>query len=314
MESGSGIRYLKRSEIDIEKWDRLVKNSANGFLYAQSFYLDALVEWGGLVLDDYQFIMPLPHRKKYGITYIYVAPFIGQLGIIGIDPVLSSLTDDFLRAVPKHFIKADLLMNEQNASATEPSLDTVLRTNYIIPLDKDYEYLRSNYSEDATKNIRRTLKWGLTPCTNISVDKIIKLYRTAYGEKNTHISQKDYTHFKMLAGQCMVKGNGFTIGIQDRNKKLLAAAFFGSDNKRIYYILGAPSPEGRKANATHLLIDEVIKKYAGTSYVFDFEGSDIPNVSKFYLKFGPLTKHYDLVRIDRTPTWARGLRKKFMGK
>ena len=136
------------------------------------------------------------------------------------------------------------------------------------------------------------------------------MYMEAYGKKNRNISPIDYKRFKILGERCIERGNGFTMGVRDPNMELLASAFFGKDEKRIYYILGAPSPQGRIVNATHVLIDEVIKKYAGTGIVFDFEGSDIASVSQFYRKFSPIAMQYDLVQIDRLPKWLQWLRKK----
>jgi hypothetical protein len=78
------IQHLTRNEIDSIKWNNCVERSANGLIYAFSYYLDALCDnWDAFVIDDYNAIMPLPWRKKAGIKYIYAPPFIQQLGIIG---------------------------------------------------------------------------------------------------------------------------------------------------------------------------------------------------------------------------------------
>lgn len=294
------IRHLKREEIDTFKWDRCVAQAPNGWLYARSFYLDAYGHWEALVKGDYDHIMPLPAKRKYGIRYLHIPPFTGQLGIIGKDPVTQALTDDFIRHIPASFLLVDIMLNEGNPPPSLPGIRRKQKTNLVLSLKEDYASIYRQYSKDAKKNLRRTQPLGLTPCFDIDMETIIRLYRTAYGKKNRDISGASYDRMARLGGQCIRNGFGFTMGMRNPEGALLAAAFFGMDEKRIYYILGAPGGKDKVSNAVHNLIDEVIKKYAGTGITFDFEGSDIPSVAAFYRKFGPQTMHYDFVQIIRS--------------
>ncbi len=310
-ESTNHIRYLTREGIDNGKWDQCVKNATNGWLYARSFFLDGICHWNALVADDYEYILPLPIKKKYGFTYIYLPPFTGQLGIIGSGPVSTALTALFIRSIPKSFQLADMLMNEQNPSIILPEVFSIRRTNYIIPLQEDYEIIRNRYSKDAQKNIREAGAFSLVTSAGISLDRVVSLYKAAYGKKNKNLSDTDYKRFSILGRQCIEKGYGFSVGIMNPDNELLAAAFFGKDEKRIYYILGAPGLMGRKYNAVHFLIDEVIKQFAGKELVFDFEGSDIPSVAQFYKKFNPVAMDYEFVRLNRLPWWLRWMKRNF---
>lgn len=317
------IRYLKRKEIDTARWDRCVALAPNGWLYARSFFLDGVGRWDALVAGDYDYIMPLPKRRKYGLAYTYIPVFTGQLGIIGIRPVSPELTEQFIYAVPASFRIADLLMNELNPSYSPAGIPSpspagipgfspagilvTRRTNYILSLRDEYAILCERYSADAKKNLRRTSALHLSPCTDIPMDTIIRLYRSAYGDKHPQVSAKAYDRMAEVGRRCISEGMGFTLGINDPGGALLAAAFFGMDDKRIYYILGAPTPQGRQSNAVHSLIDEVIRKYAGTGLVFDFEGSDIPSVAAFYRKFSPQVAYYDHVILNRLPQWIQRL-------
>lgn len=77
------IRYLKNNEIDVKKWDACVEQSPNGLLYASSFFLNNLCMWDALVLNDYEAVMPLPKRKKWGVEYIYNPAYAAQCGVTG---------------------------------------------------------------------------------------------------------------------------------------------------------------------------------------------------------------------------------------
>ena len=301
MNNGDDIRYLHRGEIDTTSWDRCVRESPNGWLYARSFFMDVLGDWDALVTPEYQYILPLPKKKKFGLPYTYIPPLIGQLGIIGPEQVDATRVETFLRHIPGSFKLVDILLNEGNAAPAWPGPQLTARTNYVLPLQADYSTLYQQYTEDARKNLRRTQRAGLYPEENVSVEKIIGLYRAAYQEKGNFFSDGDYQRIAVLCESCIARGHGFTLGIKGPGNVLHAAGFFGRDEKRIYYLLGAPGPDGRQFNAVHSLVDEVIRKYAGTALSLDFEGSDIPSVAAFYRKFSPLTRVYHQVKFHRLP-------------
>jgi len=294
--SSYDIRYLDREKIDAAKWDRCVERSPNGWLYARSFYLDCICSWGALVAEDYEYIMPLPKKNKLGLQYAYVPPLVGQLGIIGPHPATTDLTNAFIRHIPRRFSLVDILLGEQTPAPTLPGIRITSRINYILSLNEEYANLWKNYSEDAKKNLRRSARHGLMPVFDqVPMSTVIGLYKAAYGEKNSHLAAKDYAMIARLGESCIEKGLGFTIGIVDSRDQLMAAAFLGKDDKRIYYLLGAPTGPGRRNSAIHCLIDQLIQRYAATDLTFDFEGSDIPSVAAFYRKFSPRESRLDQV-------------------
>jgi hypothetical protein len=90
-------------------------------------------------------------------------------------------------------------------------------------------------------------------------------------------------------------------GVTDAARNVIFGAAIFIDSNRLYYVLGAPTEEGRQKRATYFFIDHILKSYAGTGLLFDFEGSDLPTVSAFYRKFGPKTEHYFELTINRFP-------------
>lgn len=314
MSTGPHIRYLKRQEIDTGRWDRCIRQAPNGWIYMQSFFLDGISgrRWDALVASspdsgDYEYVLPLLKKRKYGLWYTYVSPFVGQSGLIGRQPIPPVLIDHFLSHIPSTFRLVDILLNEQNPPPSLPQIQVTHRTNYVLPLRTDYANLCERYTADAKKNLRRTGNAGLFPEGDIPVSTVIGLYRAAYKNKNRFFSSGDYQRIAALCESCISRGHGFTLGIRDQQHHLHAAGFFAIDDKRIYYLLGAPSPEGRKSNAVHALIDAVIRQYAGKELEFDFEGSDIPSVAAFYRKFSPEARQYCQVKLNRLPRWLQRL-------
>ena len=95
------IKCVTYQQIDKQKWDGCIDKAVNGLVYAYSFYLDEIADnWDALILNDYEAVMPLTWRKKYGIHYLYQPFFCASLGIFTEQKIADELTAKFLQAVP----------------------------------------------------------------------------------------------------------------------------------------------------------------------------------------------------------------------
>ena len=76
------MRLLSHNEIDIVKYDECIENSMQGTVYAMSWYLNAVFPgWSAYVIDDYDVVMPIPLKQKFGLKYALQPQFCQQLGI-----------------------------------------------------------------------------------------------------------------------------------------------------------------------------------------------------------------------------------------
>lgn len=303
------IEYVKHSEINKAKWDACVARAPNGYIFSQSFYLDGMCQWDALIAGNYQILMPLPYNQKMGIAYIYHPYFMGQLGIITLQPVSTAMLQAFVAAIPLKFKYVDLDFNEGNPLIHLHNAQCHLRNNYVLALDKPYHLIENNYSKDAKKNLRRAAEHLLQVQENIPSALVISYFKAAYASVNKGITQTHYHQLEAVCNSALQQQKGFTIGLKDTAGNIVAAAFWGIDEKRIYYICGAPTTAGRSMQAQHALIDAVIKKYAGSKLLLDFEGSDIPFVATFYKKFSPSLNQYMHIRMNRLPFWLKWLKR-----
>lgn len=291
------IYYLRHHEINKPLWDECIAKAANGLIYAQSFYLDSMcAHWDALVLNNYEAVMPLPWKKKWGIRYVYQAPFVQRLGIFG-NNILPSLTNIFFTEAARHFTflhyNINTLLSNKKATLTR-------RQNLIIDLHTAYPVIQSHYTKECRKNIRKAEKTKAILGNNISIEAVIAQYRNAYGVLHPNISEDDYNRFSRLLQLGLQQQSASLYKITYEGDMLFAAALL-FDQKRMYYVMGAPTALGRKYNITYWFIDAMLQQYAGSGLYFDFEGSDIPNVASFYRKFGPKMEAYFEVKLNRLP-------------
>lgn len=307
MEAGNQIEYLSNKEIDKTKWDACIKQAPNGLIYAYSFYLDAMAKhWDALVLNDYRAVMPLTWNKKYGFYYLYQPAFTASLGVFGKN-LNKELIDDFTRSIPSKFKLIEISLNAGNIIDDSKTF-SLLRSNYILHLNKPYEDLYKAYRDNHKRNINKAFQLGCHVSKEIPVDEIIQLNK----EQLQHIDgtkPEDYPNFKTLYEFLRNKAQAKTYAIVDPKNKVLASAVFFFSHNRAYYIMVGNHPDGKTIGASHALIDAFIKDHANQNLILDFEGSDIRNLAFFYSSFGAIEEIYPALKINRLPWYVRLLKK-----
>ena len=277
------IRYLSRNELDIVKYDRCISNAQNLRIYAFSWFLDIVCDsWGVLVEDDYQSVMPLPKRKKYGIHYIYQPPWTQQLGVISRHSTNEIAVLQFIKKIPKKFKLIDVFFNSNNLMSSQ-RIKT--RDNFILSLDKTYESLRKKYSKGRKSSCKQAKQLNLEIIENYDHKKIIQLFKKNKGAKMNK-NYSDYQILNKLTEHALQLNRIKSIGVINRNDELIGGAFFLIDKYRITYFFSAINDEGREKQAMSFLIDHVIKSNAGSNYMLDFEGSMITDLASFFKSFG----------------------------
>jgi hypothetical protein len=298
------ITFLKNTEIDKKKWDDCIQDSMNSLLYAYSWYLDLLAPgWCALVKDDYLSVMPLPTRKKMGIEYVFQPFFAQQLGVFSKEEQSPEILEEFICNIPSEIKYIDTNLNIYNPVA-KINFPTVKATNYELDLSGKAEDLFKNYSSNTKRNIKKSKKL-IKIDENIPVKELIRLK-----SENTRPrrSAKFYIWMSTFVEQLLLKGHGKLIGAKvDGN--LVAAALFGLDNQRIYYLIPVSDNEGKELRAMFSVIDFVIDSYAGSGKILDFEGSDIKGIARFFDGFGAKAKYYHKLKINRLPLPLRFFKK-----
>jgi hypothetical protein len=298
-------RLLTRAEINESAWNRCVEQSPFSLTYGCSWYLDALCDqqWSGLIGGDYDAVMPLVWRRKYGITYLYQPFFCQQLGLFGESDFLPA----FLETIAKHFRFADIQLH----TGTAPLMsDFTARTTYWLRLNTDYETLRAGYNKDARKNLRR-LEEQYGHCLleeTLDYDSVVALYREAYGKMNPLITAGHYQRLTSALRAAARHGALESYRLKSSDGTTLAAGVFLRSREHFHYILGGPLERGN-TNGVHGLIDRFIRQHAGSEMTLDFEGSEIPSVAYFYSKFGAEPVHYYRWRMNRLPRLLRWAKK-----
>ena len=306
MTTGDQIKYLQHTEIDKAKWDACIEQAPNGLIYGYSFYLDCMARhWDALVLGDYAAVMPLTWNKKYGFYYLYQPAFTASLGVFGKN-LTQAVIDDFVSMIPSKFKLVEISLNSGNIIGETKSF-SLLRSNYILHLNKPYEELYKAYRDNHKRNITKAFQLGCSVNREVSVDEIIQLYK----EQLQHVDGTkpgDYPNFKKLYEFLKKREQAKTYALVDPKNKVLASAVFFFSHNRAYYIMVGNHPDGKTIGASHALIDAFIKDHADQNLILDFEGSDIRNLAFFYSSFGAKEEIYPALKINRLPFYVKWMK------
>lgn len=299
------IHYLQHKHIDKSKWDNCIAKSLNGLIYSTSVYLDHMATcWDALVMDDYSAVMPLPFRKKYGFYYVYPPAFSQQMGITGMEEITEKIVDLFLNSIPKKFSYVEINLNTGNNSSSSNSIS---RDNYFLPLSSSFEVLQQNFSRSAKRNIKKAMEENVSTKEGVDPAAIIGVHRQRFKDE-VGANDEDYKRLEKLFAALKEKNMLFTIGAFKENKLIAGSVYFVYKN-RITFIINGNNSESLKIGATHLLMNETIKKFCNKKNILDFEGSDFEEFVRFYTQYGAIGEKYSMIKMNRLP-WPLSLFKK----
>lgn len=302
-------QYLTNAQIDYDKWDICMECAVNGMAYGFSWYLDIVApEWDALVLGDYEAVMPLPHRCKLGIHYLFQPPFVQQLGVFSIFSLNQSLIRRFLAAIPPHFKWIDIHLNEGNNFSVK-KFETQSRRNYLLFLYKSYEEQYHNYNNNTKRNLKKAFQKGWTVQSNTSPEEMVDFYKTNLSAKLPYVNEVYCNQLLQIMYKSIHRGKGVIKGIYDEHNQLCAAAFFLKSHNRFINLAPVTNQVGRENGAMFLIIDDLIRTYQETDYMLDFEGSMVPSIARFFKGFGANEVAYCHIWANRLPWWIRWAKK-----
>lgn len=308
------IIHLKREQINSDNWNSCIANSPHGQLYAYTEYLDiAAPQWEALVWGDYEAVMPLPSRRKWGIAYVYQPYWVQQLGVFSNNQATTptELLPHFLNALPTKFRYIDLYLHEAHtplpATALPPFTTLSPRTNYTLSLAAPYSQIAQHFDAKTNRNIRyAAAKKPRLLLNTISPRELVDFFRLHTGHKLPHLQTSHYDTITRLAETLQSQNKALLVEVQNAAGQTEAVNFFAIANNRLVNLLSALAPEGRRRCTMYWLLDQILRQYAESpSLILDFEGSMLPSIAYFFAHFGASPQSYWHIRANRLPAWAR---------
>ncbi len=295
----NSIQILSSQQIDKQKWNACLHAANNTIIYAYFDYLQLITDsWAGIVVNDYKAVMPLPFRRKLGIRYAYDVPFIQQLGLFG--NYDDKLLKEVITVAIKYIQYGDFFFNsENNVTSVLPNVRCA--ENYVLSLSSSYKNIYKNYNKHLQTKLKKWSKNKLSFKISDDVEGSVLLFQNIYSHRLPQIKKKNFQQLKTLAVYLLLSQQCFVGNVYKEETDLVASALFFKDDNRIYNILPSTTTEGRKVNAMHFLLDNIIQQHAESRMILDFEGSDVPGIKAFYQSFGATNQPYFHYHFNHLP-------------
>ena len=166
------------------------------------------------------------------------------------------------------------------------------RYTYLLKDLKNSSLLWENMSQNMRRNIRKAKeKFHITVKQGVPVDDFLQTQAQTFERQHKRNTQ-DTNALRRLIDVCRERKQGELWGGYDSEGQLHAAAFVVWQKQSAWYIAGGGNPALRHSGAHSLVLWEAIQYVADYSEIFDFEGSMLPGVERFFREFGGIQTPY----------------------
>lgn len=293
-----------------ESYRRLCLTEASIPIFSRDWWLDTVcgsdrwnvltVEKNGSVVAALPFYMPVKGvvtMPQYTQTMgIWFAPATA-------DTKYSSALEE-RQTLSKQLIdslKAKKFMQHFDASFTDwlpfywNGFYQTTKYTYRLNILQNSDLLLSNMSEQARRNIRNARDgFQISVKQGISIDEFMTVQSQSFERQNI-TDRRSADILRRLVETTRQRGQGDLWGGYDSDGRLHAAAFVVWQSSSAYYIAGGGDPALRKSGAHSLVMWEAIKYVSQMTDVFDFEGSMLPGVERFFRQFGAIQTPYSTI-------------------
>ena len=294
------IKILPSKEIDKAKWDACVQRSENGLIYARSSYLDIMADnWDGLVMNDYEAVMPLTWRRKFGIKYFSKPRFIQQLGVIG----NYKASKYFMDILAKQYQYGEVPFNYKNVDITNEQF--LPKTNYVLDLNRDYQSIYIEYKKSLLKKLKKISELQYMEA---DFNEVVDAYWNYVKQKHKELYE-NFERMKAIFRTDFGKKYFHSYQIIDESRQPLLFGIYAKDERRIYNLMTVHVNNGKEKYAMIFSIDFLIRKYANQPLLFDFIGSELPGVKTFLQNFSPINQPYFVYHFNHLPRLVKLFKK-----
>ncbi|KZY72175.1 methicillin resistance protein [Oleiphilus sp. HI0071] len=290
-------------------------------IFLQPFWLDAtvgdawdvaLVEKGGQVVGA----MPYTTTKRLNsLTYLGQPSLTQHLG-----PWIRPSTGKYAKQLAREKDVMQSLIQQlpaydsfrQNWSYTNQNwlpfywkgFEQTTGYTYVLESLDDLNSVFDGFQENIRREIRKAQgRVKITVKSDVPLEEFLALNQKTFARQDMQMAN-DRSFVNSLVEACMKKQGVKWFVAYDEQERPHAGVLIVWDKHSAYYLMGGGDPELRNSGATSLCMWEAIKFASTVTKRFDFEGSMIEPIERFFRGFGAMQKPY--FQISHTPNrWLR---------
>jgi len=240
----------------------------------------------------FKLIVP-PHLTPYMGVWINYPNDLAVKSRLSYD---KEVMTELIEQLPKHdFISMKFPPNITNwLPFYWKDFEQTSRYTYIIPELGDMDKVRGNFSESTRRQIKKGEKsLQLSEGTNIDV-----VYDMLQRNKN-HLVKFSAEYLQKIWEFCQNNNCGRIFLAHDEQNNLHATMLIVWDNETAYYLIGCAEDKFRNSGAMSYLMWQAIKFSGSVTKSFNFEGSMLEPIERFFRGFGgELTPYFSIEKYN----------------
>ncbi len=285
------MKFIERTEIDVEKWNALVGKEKEAHFFSYSWYLDAVAEnWCLLTDESYSKGIALPYTKRVGVEILYVPIFSRSMRAMG------ELSNSDLDMIRERF-KVIELATTTNIFGTQK-----MRFHQTIV---DFESRK--LSSQAKRSLKKAANSGVEVTKNDSFELIFAAIEAELQGKFQGVNAERIERLKKLFEGAQAEG--FLKVFEVSDGKETGGIVCLVDENQVLYVKGACPENLKKNGGMYLALNSAIEFAHEHNLKFDFGGSNVKGVQRFNKNLGGLDQPYFYYEKNNAPIWFRLARK-----
>ena len=304
------VQLLSSQQIDPQKWDRFVRSSRQGAVYHEYGTLSALcTSWSALLISDgdWKAVFPFERKRKYFIRYSFPTMFTQFLGpVIALDSQdesteLSRLLAKRFRTMGRSLVANFSPRYEFDRAWGNAGFKVEERVTHWLSLDRSFEDIQKAYSENIRRNIKKGKKRFEIKVNELDVKAAVDLFREEVGA-SLAISETQYAGFIKWIGSLQDEDRATIYSAKTQDGTCAGFAIIVHSGTHRIYSMGALRAEWRNSGLSPLLLSSAIGDAIDDgAAIFDFEGSMVEGIARFFKSFGSEKVIYNTVSLKKFP-------------
>ncbi|HPQ08714.1 MAG TPA: GNAT family N-acetyltransferase [Bacteroidia bacterium] len=236
-------------------------------------------------------------KSRFGVTYIIPPPFQPYNGLIFFpssekNETKNSAFKELQFLISEYFTKKERAFYTRFVFSPDYIDTQVFQWNkwkvcvnytYQLNLDITEDQLFENLSSEKRKSIRKAEKDGIQIVQVKEYNEVENLIKKTFSRQNKKIN---YTLLSRILKEWANENNSFAF-VAYLNEKPIACTFCVYDKHQAYYLLGGYDNElAHHGAGVSCMWKSILKAKQMNLKIFDFEGSMLPNVERYFREFG----------------------------
>jgi hypothetical protein len=168
--------------------------------------------------------------------------------------------------------------------------NAVPRYTYVIDDLENEEIIYSNFEDSIRGHLKKAQK-TVKVTEDYDIKRFYEIYEMTFARQKLK-ADISFEEIESMDNECTKRNCRKKYFAVDDSGRIHAAAYFVWDKEVMYYILAGGNPELRNSNAASLLLWEAIKFSKTVTKKFDFGGSMIEPIERFFRGFGAVQEVY----------------------